>query len=108
MVDIYVAHSVNAFAHAAEWVPFWFSAGAAFVLGIGLAVRAARPKMWRMLGYGVGWSSLAVGFVGLIFHLDSQFFVLWTLSGLVYTAPFAAPLSYCGLGLLLLLNRLEP
>ena len=43
----------------------------------------------------------------MILHLESQFFALWTLSGLVYTAPFAAPLSYCGLGLLLVLNRLE-
>jgi hypothetical protein len=48
-----------------------------------------------------------VGAAGLLFHLNNAFFELQTLRSLVYTAPFAAPLSYVGLGLLLIVNRME-
>ncbi len=54
----------------------------------------------------VGWGSVAVGIAGALLHLDSAFFEEQTLKNLVYTAPFAAPLAYTGLGLLLLLNRM--
>jgi hypothetical protein len=47
-----------------------------------------------------------VGITGLILHLESRFFYENTLESLVYTAPFAAPLSYTGIGLLLLMNRM--
>jgi hypothetical protein len=40
-----------------------------------------------------------------VFHLRSHFFETQTLQNLVYTAPFAAPLAYTGLGLVLILNR---
>jgi hypothetical protein len=59
----------------------------------------------RPIGLLIGGSAIAVGVAGLLFHLNSQFFALRTLKSLVYTAPFAAPLSYAGLGLLLILNR---
>jgi hypothetical protein len=39
-------------------------------------------------------------------HLESQFFQQWTLASLVYAAPFAAPLAYTGIGLLLIMNRM--
>jgi hypothetical protein len=42
----------------------------------------------------------------VILHLDSQFFYERTLRSLTYAAPFAAPLAYAGLGLLLIANRL--
>ncbi len=54
----------------------------------------------------VGGVSVAIGIVGLIYHLKSQFFEELTIKSLVYTAPFAAPLSYSGIGFLLLLNRM--
>jgi hypothetical protein len=38
--------------------------------------------------------------------LDSQFFHDRTLRSLTYAAPFAAPLAYTGLGLLLIVNRM--
>jgi hypothetical protein len=62
-------------------------------------------NLWRILGNIVGWISVGIGVIGLVLHLKSQFFQLWTLASLVYTAPFAAPLAYTGIGLLLILNR---
>jgi hypothetical protein len=50
---------------------------------------------------------MAVGIAGMLLHLGSAFFVRQSLHELVYTAPFVAPLSYVGLGLLVLLNRME-
>jgi hypothetical protein len=42
----------------------------------------------------------------VIFHLQSHFFYERTIKSLVYAAPFAAPLAYTGLGLLLVMNRM--
>jgi hypothetical protein len=39
-------------------------------------------------------------------HLESSYFQSRTMASLVYSAPFAAPLAYTGLGLLLLMNRM--
>jgi hypothetical protein len=105
--DIYLAHSTNLFRHAAEYVPFLFSLAAPVVL-LAAAVAAWRgsPRGWRALGYVVGWGAVVVGVAGLILHLESRFFYEETLASLVYTAPFAAPLSYTGLGLLLIMNRM--
>lgn len=114
-LDIFIAHSINGFgAHAlhryarwAEWVPIVFSPAAALLLTIGLTadrLSPARAASW-WLGVLVGCCSMAVGIAGLLFHLESQFFELRTLKSLVYTAPFAAPLAYTGLGLLLILDR---
>jgi hypothetical protein len=58
------------------------------------------------LGYLVGWFAVFVGLAGVIFHLQSHFFYERTLRSLTYSAPFAAPLAYAGLGLLLILNRM--
>ena len=52
---------------------------------------------------------MVIGLTGVILHLDSQFFHARTLRSLTYAAPFAAPLAYTGLGLLLIVNRMvEP
>jgi hypothetical protein len=100
-MDITLAHSYNHFARAAEWTPLYFSIFAP------LALLAAFPTRQRWVGMGVGCLSVIVGVAGLLFHLHSQFFADQTLKNLVYTAPFAAPLSYTGLGLILILNRME-
>lgn len=107
-LDIYIAHSVNQFRHSAEYIPFYFSLCAPVVLAVGLAVEYKwhHSTVWRDLGYLVGWLAVAVGVVGTVLHLDSRFFYERTLKSLTYAAPFAAPLAYTGLGLLLIMNRM--
>ena len=107
-VDIYVAHSMNHFGHAAEWVPFAFSIAAPIVLlpFFPRSIEDLERGRGRWVGIFVGACSIIVGIAGLILHLESQFFVRLTVQSLVYTAPFVAPLSYTGLGFLLLLNRM--
>jgi len=106
-LDIYVAHSVNRFAEPVEWVPFYFSIAAALALGAAQWATRGRleARLPRATGYVVGGASIAVGVAGLWYHLEGQFFDLWTLGSLVYTAPFVAPLAYAGLGFLLWMNR---
>jgi hypothetical protein len=104
--DIYLAHSVNNFRRPEEYIPLYFSMAAPVVLLIGLAARRRWITVWKDLGYLVGWASIAVGLTGVILHLDSAFFYDRTIRSLTYSAPFAAPLAYAGLGFLLLVNRM--
>ena len=108
--DIYLAHSTNSFRHPAEYVPLIFSLATPLALLPALIFlrTLSRPKPWRVLGYIVGWTAVVVGIAGLVMHLESQFFQERTLASLVYSAPFAAPLAYTGLGLLLIMNRMVP
>jgi len=120
-LDVAVAHAINAFAHPAEFIPVAFSVAGAPLLALAMFLDgpepSARPassedrsrgrrRTARGIGFLVGWSSLLVGVAGVILHLRSDFFDEMTLKNLVYTAPFAAPLAYAGLGLLVLLNRM--
>lgn len=106
--DIYIAHSVNHFRNAAEYVPLYFSLGAPLLLTAVIALRWlwSLDAAWRDVGYLVGWLSILVGLGGVLFHLESRFFLDRTLKSLTYAAPFAAPLAYTGLGFLLLVNRM--
>jgi len=104
--DIYLAHSVNEFRNRAEYIPFIFSATAPIVLVAGLSQRWRRPAVWKWLGLLVGWAAILVGLTGVILHLESHFFYERTLRSLTYSAPFAAPLAYTGLGFLLVMNRM--
>jgi hypothetical protein len=107
--DIYLAHSVNNFRHWAEYIPLYFSMGTPVVLLLSLVALGRRKvPLWLNPGFLVGWSAVAIGLAGMIFHLESHFFLERTLRSLVYSAPFAAPLAYTGLGLLLLMNRMVP
>jgi hypothetical protein len=122
-LDIYVAHSMNDFARATEWIPFAYSIAAPPLLALCWLIQgrvrpylagdpAPGPLDWRRassrrLGLLVGLTGVVVGVAGVVFHLQSHFFREQTLHNLVYTAPFAAPLSYAGLGLIVILNRLE-
>src|SRR5579864_2047146 len=106
--DVVLAHSENHFRVRAEYFPIWFSVLAAILLIAGLVARLRfrGDAAWRDVGYLVGWMSIAVGAAGVVYHLDSQFFYERTIRSLTYAAPFAAPLAYVGLGLLLILNRM--
>ena len=55
----------------------------------------------------VGGSAILIGLTGVVLHLDSSFFYERTIRSLTYSAPFAAPLAYTGLGFLLVLNRMR-
>ncbi|MCH8146639.1 MAG: hypothetical protein IH987_01400 [Planctomycetes bacterium] len=106
-LDIYIAHSVNNFAHPLEWVPFVFSVAATPILGLAIVAEWKFGRgAGRRLGLLTGWVAIAVGIGGMILHLKSQFFAAQTIHSLVYTAPFAAPLAYAGLGFLILMNRM--
>lgn len=107
-VDIFLAHSTNDFRRQSEYVPLYFSAVAPALLVAGLLARErwGYRAVWRDLGHLVGWLSILVGLAGVVLHLDSRFFYDRTIKSLTYAAPFAAPLAYTGLGLLLVLNRL--
>jgi hypothetical protein len=104
--DIYLAHSVNQFRSQAEYIPFVFSATAPMVLLLALALRSRWAGAWKDLGYLVGWLAVFIGITGVILHLQSHFFVERTLRSLTYSAPFAAPLAFTGLGLLIIMNRM--
>jgi hypothetical protein len=105
-LDILVAHQENRFERRAEWVPVAFS-GLATLLLLPMLF-GYRAGVWRVVERIVAGGAILVGMTGMILHLKSAFFVEQTLGNLVYSAPFLAPLAYVGVGLLLLLVRLEP
>jgi hypothetical protein len=107
-LDIYLAHSTNEFRRRSEYIPLYYSLVAPFVLLVGLIARErfGYQAVWRDLGHLVGWLAILIGLTGVILHLDSRFFYDNTLKSLTYAAPFAAPLAYTGLGLLLVANRM--
>jgi hypothetical protein len=104
--DIFLAHSVNQFRSRAEYIPLFFSAGAPLILVLGLFQRLRRRAVWKWLGYVIGWGAILVGLTGMVLHLESHFFYERTIRSLTYSAPFAAPLAYTGLGFLLIMNRM--
>jgi hypothetical protein len=118
VLDVFLAHSINDFRHPAEWIPVGYAALGAAGLGANLALRGPwrggaggpdwRAGAGRALGLGVGCGGIVVGIAGLLWHLESGFFRETTLRSLVYSAPFAAPLAFAGLGFLALLGRLVP
>ncbi len=105
-LDIYLAHSINSFSNPFEWLPVVFACSAPLPLLPGLVQRRWSQGFARIAGLGVGGLAIFVGVLGLMLHLRSTFFVTQTLHALVYTAPFAAPLAFTGVGFLLLLNRM--
>jgi hypothetical protein len=106
--DIFLAHSQNRFANSLEYIPLIFSIAATGLLALVLVCRQRWTVVWRDVGHLIGWLAILVGLGGVVLHLDSRFFEERTIRSLTYAAPFAAPLAYTGLGLLLIANRLVP
>ncbi|WP_432797712.1 hypothetical protein [Poriferisphaera sp. WC338] len=106
-VDIYFAHSVNDFHEWTEWIPFYFSAVGSMLLLLVMIICKFDPTqgLSKVVGNIVGALSIIVGIVGMLLHLQSSLFAEFTLQKLVYSAPFVAPLSYAGIGLLIIMNR---
>jgi hypothetical protein len=107
-LDIYIAHSVNHFRNAAEYIPLYFSICAPLAMAAVILLRWVWhfQAPWKDVGYLVGWLAVLIGLGGVLYHLESHFFLERTLKSLTYAAPFAAPLAYSGLGFLLLVNRM--
>jgi len=104
--DIYLAHSVNEFRNRAEYIPLFFSASAPVFLILALTLRNRHRSIWKVVGAIVGWAAIVVGITGVVLHLESHFFYERTIRSLTYSAPFAAPLAYTGIGFLLIMNRM--
>src|SRR5262249_32579023 len=85
---------------------FSLAAPPTLLFGLFAKRRWGYATVWRDLGYLVGWVAVIIGLAGVILHLDSRFFYERTIRSLTYAAPFAAPLAYTGLGLLLIMNRM--
>jgi hypothetical protein len=105
-LDVFLAHSENHFTREAEYLPLYFSMAAVAALAIIVPLRRRWSFVWRDVGHLIGWLAVLIGLAGVIFHLDSRFFYERTIRSLTYAAPFAAPLAYTGLGLVLIANRL--
>lgn len=106
-VDIGVAHAGNGFRQDVEWLPIAFSLSTSSILLPGLSRWRSGAVGEDARGLVVGTLAVLLGVGGLLYHLASAFFVERTLMSLVYSAPCLAPLAYAGIGLLLILNRLE-
>lgn len=105
--DICIAHATNGFRRWPEYIPLAVSLVAPVVLLAGVWQRwhGGRQALWLRGGQLVGWIAVLTGLAGVLWHLESSFFLEHTLRSLTYAAPFAAPLAYTGLGFLLLMNR---
>jgi len=105
--DIYIAHSATVHSLWQEWIPIFFSIFATIALVYKFSFKDSGLNPTRhTTGLIVGWLSIIVGITGMILHLESQLFQEFSIKSLVYTAPFVAPLSFTGVGLLLLMNRM--
>jgi len=104
--DIYLAHSVNDFRRSAEYVPLVFSVISPAILLMALVLYRRYTMLWKVTGYFIGGMAVVIGLAGVILHLDSLFFYERTIRSLTYSAPFAAPLAYTGLGFLVVMNRM--
>ncbi len=96
---------MNDFAAWTQWIPVAFSALAIPLIAIAWWAEFHDKRAGRWLALFVGATSVAVGVGGMALHLVDHFFLEQTIRNLVYTAPFAAPLAYAGVGLLLILGR---
>jgi hypothetical protein len=99
LLDVAIAHS--AFLHSrAELIPLFVSGvGGPLALLVALVPRSgwSRGVLWIAAA-----AAVATGIAGLILHVGAESLMRPTLHRLVYSAPVIAPLSYAGLGVLLL------
>ena len=104
-LEIFLAHSIDEFRDAREWIPFYFSLVATALLVLDLIGRRIVQKVTAHLGLVVGLAAIVIGIGGIVLHLQSEFWYHPSMGSLVYRAPFTAPLAYIGLGILLIVNR---
>ncbi len=96
--DVYFAHHLDRPETSAQWVPVYFSAvGGLFLVVLGLMKNL--EALGRIVHQTWLWLSIAVGVVGLFFHLTMDVGDQDLLKSFVYSAPIAAPLVYAGVSL---------
>jgi len=105
LVDVALAHSSFQRSRA-ELVPIAVSAaGGSLAL---LCAMIPEGPLTRAGLWMVAIASICTGVAGLLMHLGADALVHPSLHRLVYSAPIIAPLSYAGLGLLLLAAEYAP
>ena len=71
--DIFLAHSTNSFRAPAEYIPLVFSLAAPLLLIPAIwSLAQSRLQLWRVLGHLVGWTSVIIGIIGLVLHLQMR------------------------------------
>ncbi len=100
VIDVGVAHSVNAFRPIYEWIPI-FAPWPGVVTSLWLAFRRQAGGLSRVAHFGAMVLNIVVGVMGTAFHLAA---VLpagrgWSWAWVCFGAPVLAPLSFAGVGL---------
>jgi|GEM_PF-215533 len=115
--EIYLAHSISGFElKPAEWIPVIFGplAGIAFIIAVGLRIRAKGATfISSLLVILTGLASVVVGIMGTAFHLVRalpptdfpNYGLQW--DWIIYAPPVAGPLAFSGVGLLAIIALLE-
>jgi hypothetical protein len=104
--DILIAHAMNKFSHLAEYIPLHFSLFSSVLLFTLFVFKNKYENMSLKISIFIGYISILIGMLGLYYHLDSHLLREFTLKNMVYTAPLVAPLSYTGIGIVLVINSL--
>jgi len=100
-IDVSLAHSINAFIPAYEWIPIiFFPAGGLSCLVIAFQ---SPPKKWAVIIHLLLMvTGIIVGILGTAFHgnavLNPQGYLTW--SWIVFGSPILAPLAFAGISLL--------
>lgn len=111
MLDVLIAHSVNAFRPVYEWIPI-FACWPGVITSFWLAL-VARPSRFVQWSHAAGmFIVLMVGVLGFAFHLQAALAPAGSVSWawVIFSAPVLAPLSFSGVSLvgLVAMTREEP
>jgi hypothetical protein len=100
VLDVYVAHSVNAFRPVYEWIPI-ITSWPGVLTSLWLAFRERPGTLSRLVHLAAMLLNVVVGVMGTAFHLRA---VTppgggWAWAWICFGAPVLAPLSFAGVGL---------
>jgi len=104
--DILIAHAMNKFEHNGEYIPLYFSIISSAFLFVFFVFKNKFEFLSKNLNIVIGIISILVGLLGFYYHLDSRLLKEFNIKNMVYTAPLVAPLSYTGIGIVLVVNSI--